>query len=218
MEKVKKFFKNQDWVTLRGLGKSRLVSLTLAVPALGYVILLSDKLVEYFVLSDELVGGGQPLFLLKLRLIYLGLMVISIAQLIFSWKCPTLVKIYENEADYTTREGAYIQQNPKERVRFADQCIEEFSTLTSSSSYVAEYSSFLSELKQRQKPDRSEAWRSYNNGDIWPLNQLMVLQYRVSRMANHAWVIVTWFLYALGFALLGIPSVETFFRVIINFF
>lgn len=48
-----------EWDSLRSLGTSRLVQMTVVIPIIGYLILFSSELQDYFVLAVDDNGDRQ---------------------------------------------------------------------------------------------------------------------------------------------------------------
>lgn len=98
------------WDTLRIIGKSRLISLTILVPFIGYLILFNNELVSYFELSKEVmnlpetdksISGGT---ITRLYYLYYGLTIIGISSIAFSFLCPNIVKNYRTEYEFSESE------------------------------------------------------------------------------------------------------------------
>lgn len=101
------------WSTLRTLGQSKLVSLTVIVPFLGSLIMFNQQLVDWLLPSREIVSRfmGLPVNDLveatrhsftmnRLYSAYFGLSLIGIASFIFIVLCPRIIKKYGSVEDY----------------------------------------------------------------------------------------------------------------------
>ncbi len=106
---------------LRSLGQSRLLSLTVAVPFLGSLIIFNQQLVNLLSISPTVIalwtGSIEPaaldelartLTMQYLYLIYFGLCFLGIASFLFTIFCPNEVKVYSSVLPYIDTEMALI--------------------------------------------------------------------------------------------------------------
>jgi hypothetical protein len=99
-----------NWNGLSLIGNSKVISLTIFVPFIGYLILFNNELVSYFVLSSELVGtvnssgsiGYETIS--RLYFLYYGLISLGISSIGFSFFCPVNVKDHKTEFGYINDE------------------------------------------------------------------------------------------------------------------
>jgi hypothetical protein len=89
------------WSTLRPVGNSLVVKLTIIIPVVGYLIIFNDKLAGYVDLISE-VGGNDRLGLSvspRLFQIYFGFCFVAIASAVYSLACPSIIKRYPSAID-----------------------------------------------------------------------------------------------------------------------
>lgn len=84
------------WSALGRLGQSRLMMLTSLVPFLGALILFNDQLVALFRLSATALGldeaAATRATTSQLRYLYLGLLFLGLASILYRTACPAEVK------------------------------------------------------------------------------------------------------------------------------
>ena len=87
--------KLSKWENLRTVGKSKIVSFTILVPFVGYLILFNNELVTYLELYKDVLGieSGKPDdSFSRLYFLYLGLSTIGVSSALFSIFCPQQIK------------------------------------------------------------------------------------------------------------------------------
>jgi hypothetical protein len=93
------------WSTLREIGNSSVVKMTIFIPLAGYLIIFNERVVELLTLSRELVGLPPAQELpTRLLLIYFGLCLVAFGSTIYNWRCPPIVKRYSSAAEYVSKE------------------------------------------------------------------------------------------------------------------
>ena len=88
-----------EWDNLRRVGSSRLVQLTIVIPVVGYFLLLSESLTEYYVLLFEEEPG-----LWRLYFLYFGFCTLAVASLLFNWFCPSEIKEHGSAYDFVEKQ------------------------------------------------------------------------------------------------------------------
>lgn len=91
-----------NWVDLARLGRHKTMQLTVLVPIFGYMILFNDWMEKNFK-----VFGEFPKW--KIYCIYYGLTFLAIASLIYTFRCPKIIKLYETAQDYINAEIDYFR-------------------------------------------------------------------------------------------------------------
>lgn len=106
-----------EWDRLRTLGSSRLVQMTVVIPVIGYLILFSSNLAEYFVLK---VDGSvtEPVFW-RLYMLYFGFCLLAVASGIFSWRCPETIKFHGAGFEFLEKEGDGISKHRIDEIKDA---------------------------------------------------------------------------------------------------
>lgn len=110
-----------EWEALRTIGQSRIVSLTMLAPFVGYLIIFNHGVVDFLELSLDAIGfnnrtgySSQP-NLSRLRQLYLGLTLIGAASVIFKWRCPSVIQRHHNRYEFVNAEIKIMTDE-----RFAD--------------------------------------------------------------------------------------------------
>lgn len=110
------------WSAIRRIGQSRLLALTIVVPFLGSLLLFNQSVVDFLMLSPELVGrwlhlsanetGGaaKKLTMARLYYVYFGLTFLGMGSALFVLFCPLEIKNYSTPIEYQTTEGAHVSK------------------------------------------------------------------------------------------------------------
>lgn len=103
-----------DWVSLSAIGRSRIVSLTIIIPFVGYLLLFNDFVFDYLrfakrVLIDsgltgDIIDAQDSFSLNNLYLLYFGLLFIGLASSLFAIFCPEEIKQHKLANDYIKTE------------------------------------------------------------------------------------------------------------------
>ena len=99
-----------SWRLLRSIGNSKAAKLTILIPLIGYLILLNDTVVRHLELSEAVFGAPSGGTLIKLLIIYCGLILVAIASTIFIARCPLEVKRYASSEEYVAGEEPFMSE------------------------------------------------------------------------------------------------------------
>jgi hypothetical protein len=92
------------WSTLRSIGNSSIVKLTIVIPVLGYLIIFNQSLSKYLALIHEVFHDPDPLVAghvsWRLTYLYLGLCWFGIGSALFAIFCPPELKKYGSPSEY----------------------------------------------------------------------------------------------------------------------
>ncbi|MER9797511.1 hypothetical protein NKJ36_10235 [Mesorhizobium sp. M0142] len=99
------------WQTLRSVGSSKIVSLTIAIPFIGYLIIFNDYFIDYAQIARQLVifqGGDnsanpdiqREISLSNLYFLYFGLVLTGLASIGFALFCPSEIKRSSSVNDF----------------------------------------------------------------------------------------------------------------------
>jgi len=189
------------WTTLRPVGNSVIVKLTILVPVIGYLIIFNDKLVGYTDLVHEISGLDETSGLSvppRLFQIYFGLCFIAVASAIYSMACPSIVKRYQSAIDL----GAATTGNVGD---YAYTIVER--EMLASKEYAAEYKTINEELFRRRGMTEERCQFERNNA-------LINLYFALSNLKKPVWRWLCAACFAVGFFVLFISSIKIFLRVI----
>jgi len=99
------------WSSIRRLGNSRAAKLTILAPFIPFIFSLFDTVVEIPGLTEYLrqfrINWPQP-DLTALYWFYYGLMSLAIASLVYTLRCPDIVKQYPDATAFSEREARFI--------------------------------------------------------------------------------------------------------------
>jgi hypothetical protein len=211
------------WAALRALGQSRIVSLTILAPFIGYIVLFNQNVVDFLKLSGEAIGGMSPAdamlsTLNRLRQIYIGLASLGIASIVFKGACPSVISQHVDVYSFVESElGVMTSARYTDiRRRLADLGARAHPSLRSliddvSSTTLTETRAQLSGAVQLG----TEGWLDANS---LALRAILTTSYEVQNESRHiARFIVTSF-YTTGFAFLGWSSLIVSVRIIKSIF
>lgn len=104
---------NLPWTTLRAIGKSKIVNLTILIPFIGWLILFNQQVIDWLHVAPSILGFHdanpdpnvvQTVFLRKLYVTYFGLMFLGLGSTLFQIFCPNETKIYPDKNDFVANE------------------------------------------------------------------------------------------------------------------
>lgn len=122
------------WKSIRRVGQSRLLGLTVIVPFLGSIILFNQNVLEALALSpqivqrwfhlpsneqDQLNSAVHSLTLSRLYYVYFGLSFLGAASAFFALFCPIVIKDHSSITAYQSDEAPYASK-PKFRIMIRD--------------------------------------------------------------------------------------------------
>lgn len=105
------------WSALGRLGRNRVVSLTILVPFVGWLILFNSHVVEFFRLSDAFftwsagettADAGRRFTVTRLHFTYFGLLTVAAASALFSLYCPAIIKQAGTRNEYIAAERRFM--------------------------------------------------------------------------------------------------------------
>jgi len=110
------------WSSIRRIGQSRLLALTIIVPFLGSLLLFNQYVVDVLVLSPEIVKRflsavqldsqtvAREVTLTRLYYVYFGLCFLGIGSGLFALLCPLEIKTYDSSRSYLTAEAPLVSR------------------------------------------------------------------------------------------------------------
>jgi hypothetical protein len=99
------------WSQLRPLGNSLVAHATIAVPLIGYFILLNDQIVDFLKLHTSICHRHPCDVSWRLQLLYFGGSLYGFAAGIYGLYCPTVIKKYAGGAEYLAAESDYFSNS-----------------------------------------------------------------------------------------------------------
>jgi hypothetical protein len=213
----KKRARRYEWDSLRALGSNRLVQLTVILPIIGYVILFSSELREYFVLTVDrdvrlgIDGNIQPVFW-RLYFLYFGFCFLALGSLIFSWKCPSEVKSHGAGFVYVEREGPVITDGRLQHIR--DYLVRAYFEATYGTRAARRFFDKPNPGESSASQDVAEQYSKWLDVFEAMVRNDLLLEYFVAlKMTRKPWRVASRTCYDLGFALLSVPTAQVFYSV-----
>lgn len=207
---------NPAWETLRRVGQSRVVSFTVLMPFVGYMILLNDHLVDYLKLSSvlvpadstslarETVGSISKATRDRLYFIYFGLTSLGVGSLLYSIFCPRIQK--EHSSDFT-----YIREEIGLMTERRAMSAIEFLKRRRTAVIAPHMQTDLESLTDRLNPQISGARESE-----MATKELMLMLYQSENWWNPSARLSVALFFSAGFICLAIPSVQVFASIVAN--
>jgi hypothetical protein len=202
------------WTSLRSIGNSTMVKMTIFIPLIGYAVLFNEYLVHYLELSRQIFGApSAPLpsgiapHLWRLFFVYFGLCFLAAASVIYQVFCPPEVKLYATATDYISVTLANMGNVALARLE---------SRLLNRRSASVEF-----KLIQQYSQERAGKYDQYSERSIrdkiWEDHgrDTLELNYRSLNVERRPARLTAFAFYALGFGLLIIPSANVFWRAMI---
>jgi len=203
-----------EWEGLARLGRSRLVSLTIFVPVIDYMIIFNDYIIGVLELSKEIfpedfsnTSDNQRQWFTnieRLYLLYYGLMFLGSSSIIYQISCPPLIREYGTSRNYINEE---LNMMTFRRVNSILSCMQE--RIPKNYEKYEEISETSKDLKFYKKhPEQCE-----EGAHDKVITQIMLHQWEYENIVRLLSRIPIAVLYTVGFILLAIPSIELFIRV-----
>lgn len=206
-------FRIPAWESLRRIGQSKAMSLTILVPFLGYMILFNEQLVHFFQLSVQLVpesvdvGRVSQATKIRLYYFYFGLTFLGIGSLLYQLFCPSLIKEHGSDRQFVRDEVQLMT------VRRARNVIRYLSSWRNSShlKYLHEVEGRIEEVANMSGSlEEAKAMER-------PATDLMLMQWQSENWQALIARVGVFIFYVAGFAVLSIPSVQMFIKVLAAF-
>jgi len=195
--------------------------MTIIAPFIGYLILFNQNVVDFLKLSTEVIGiQGHELeavqvTISRLRQLYVGLMLVGIASIIFRWRCPPLISQHRTIYDYV---GAEL--NIMNSQRYVDVC-DRLELLGRKLGNVWQHrvdetlgTGLVETRIQPLNQERPLVWEGWINENRLQLARALAILYDVENDTRSytRWAITM--LYVLGFGLLSWSSFVVFYKVV----
>lgn len=212
---------NYRWSDYTSLIDGRLARLSLAIPIVGYLIIFNDYIAQHIsfniLTSDNDISWGLS-SLLRLKLLYLGLVIIGSANIVYYLRRPHSLKLGRTETDYINYGLRYFGVYNFITIH---NMIRTKGHLTMAGKYYdSEYDAFL-ELavgkdtgRHYEKDARSINWKEARDRYEHLLRSMLEENYFRSDTGRRFSLSVCIALALIGYVLLAIPSVDLFIKVL----
>lgn len=102
-----------SWISIRGLGQSNIVKLTVLTPIFGSFILINDEVGNFIhsVNLDGIKSNVAPtagIVSTRLYQAYIGLSLVAAGALVHAWRCPELIKRFGSSAEWLNGEDRML--------------------------------------------------------------------------------------------------------------
>lgn len=211
-------FRIPSWESIRKIGQSKILGLTILVPILGYMILFNEQLVHYFELSKDIftstVIDASPDGVnisndnkSRLFYFYFGFSFLGFGSLIYQLFCPSIIKEHSSDREFI-RDGLSLMTEKRIDLvrRYLGQKVDE--------SLFPE----LADLKQRFKIAKEMNLEHGTKHRELAAKDLMLMQWQYENWSYFIARIFIFALYLLGFGILAIPTLEMFKNVLYAYF
>ena len=207
---------NPEWEIIRKIGNSKILSLTIFIPVIGYMIIFNEQLVHMFELSKDIfvntdLQNSERNTIsndTKTRLFYFyfGFTFLGIGSLLYQIFCPSLIKEHISDREYI-QDGVALMTKKRFNI------IRKHLSKNVDKSHFAE----LADLKYKFAISAEMNLEHGKNKRESLATDLMHLEWQYENSTNRILRSLIFILYGLGFITLAIPSLEMFGQVFLAF-
>jgi hypothetical protein len=180
------------WMVLRRLGNSLAAHATIAVPLIGYFILLNDQIIDFLKLHTSICNTHPCNVSWRLELLYIGGSLYGFAAAIYGLFCPTVIKKYAGGAEYTNSESDYFS-NPQNLNHLLGE--------------IDRMGGVVPDINPGNLRAVDSSYRKEQLGEVFAQHYI-VLNYQ-----NYIARLLCFIGFGTGIALAAIPTIWTFFQV-----
>jgi hypothetical protein len=94
------------WSNISKFMRLRISQLAASIPLIGYLLIWSEKLEQFFILQKALVPGSWFSTTTRLQLIYYGAICLAVAWALFRLFCPAVINRHPSVKDYLFEEAS----------------------------------------------------------------------------------------------------------------
>ncbi|WP_417505423.1 hypothetical protein [Marinomonas gallaica] len=206
------------WEGIRKIGQSRVLSLTIFIPVIGYMIIFNEQLIHLFELSQELfrevsAGNGANENVIstdtKTRLFYFyfGFTFLGVGSLLYQLFCPNLIKEHGSDREFIREEVSLMTEKRTNLIsRYLTHKVDSFrhEELDAIDAAFGRVDDAPLEIKPKLRESAA--------------TDLMLMQWQYENWSNPIARGFVFSLYAVGFLVLAVPSIEMFVKVLRAFF
>lgn len=109
---------SRSWRTVRSIGNSKPVKLTILAPFIGYLIIYNDLILKNLLLT-ELIGDdiNEPSSVFwRLFCLYIGFILLGIGSIIYQCFCPRVIAKYPTNSEFLAGEKAWVTWHGLDRI------------------------------------------------------------------------------------------------------
>jgi hypothetical protein len=207
------------WDTLRSLGQSRIVSLTILAPFIGYFIIFNEYISRYLQLSADAIGiysGDINAFsagISRLRQLYIGLVLIGLASILFKTCCPAIISRHRDLYEYVESELKIMSAERFTSIQTRLRRLRSWGRVEWQERIDRALNTTLQHYRKAMAEQHPLVWEGWINENRLSLTAVLTIAYKLE---NDARVIARWFIavfYIIGFLFLAWPSLRIFINV-----
>lgn len=202
-----------SWFGLRMVGRSPLSRLTIFMPVVGYLILFSETTSGLFVVASEFFPGesdgasAAAWSNANLYFLYIGLLVFSIATILYGIRCPDIIKAYSDRYQFIEKEARYCVRDTIERKQLR---LKNKFSVNIEGQYSEDEQSVGDRVRNYQTRGDQGSWYKANSNLVLRVLHSEYDEENQSRSISR-WVVFLLYLAAVVF--LAIPTIRTTWRV-----
>ena len=169
---------------------------TVAMPVVGYLILLNDRLLHYAKLDPhfQMFVSESPV---RLLLLYWGFFFLAVASAIYTWYCPHIIKRHESPAEYANSIREYLGSEANR---------EQFAKILANRMRIPGRDEVLSETEVGALLHQFHYPPSAVNADR---NSLAAAEWYVANIEHSWWRLIAAASFFFGFGFLSVPAIDT---------
>lgn len=197
--------------------------LSFAVPIVGYLILFNDSITRHLTFLE--LTSGQSAFGLsggsRLKMLYLGLVILGLANILYRWQRPYVLRLARNQIDYVEAGLRHFTVNTLIELEGSIRH-SPFGHYTVHGKYnPAEWSSFLDHAlgsgdgntPVTRKPTTAHWAEAKAKYEGLLRSILTETFFRESTRTRRGWLMACLLIGLSGYALLAVPSIDLFLKV-----
>lgn len=217
------------WKAISKIGRSKIMSLTILVPVIGYMILFNASLVSHFELSNELfnesnssespISSGNKS---RLFYFYFGFFFLGLSTVLYKLVCPVIVKENSSAKSYVDEVSSTMTKlKIAKLVEVVWNKVGKNKGLRDNVRVIRFVLSPQENISELGNPSKLQNITKYDKGlseqESHRLNELMVIYWDIENESKSGVRVLIAVLYAIGFVILTIPTIEMFLKVSIAF-
>jgi membrane protein implicated in regulation of membrane protease activity len=209
------FAYNFRWSDYVWLLNGRIAKLAIAVPLVGYLLLFNDFVAQF--ISFERLTPGEELYhglsaTARLRLLYIGLVFLGIANAAYFAFRPFVLRTGENRREYVN--NSFEQFTATEYIGIHGTTRHEGHVTLYGKYYDAEYDSFLQQSIGDGRSYSQVDWGAAKSRFENLLRGMLMEHYFRYDSSRRGRLLICLTIAAIGYACVAIPSVDLFIKVV----
>lgn len=105
-----------SWQALSRVGESSVSKLTVIIPVIGYLIIFNENIAQYLTIKFPSLVNSNPFEFSPIYYTYFGLLLFSIATILFNITCPETISSSKDQFDFIEKEYSYISRSNYEKI------------------------------------------------------------------------------------------------------